>query len=118
MPSESVMVVGIGGRGHLGLQYSRVFGSTTVAVDVREEELQLATDLPWSWTSEPRYGAGTGVWPSVGRARRGSGDQDRCGSSLPMTWVAIPLRRFQTVSIPSARTGRMIMVQNAFRSLL
>ena len=39
------MVVGIGGLGHLGLQYARVFGSTTVAVDVEEEKLQLAKEL-------------------------------------------------------------------------
>ena len=44
-PSETVMVVGIGGLGHLGLQYAKVFGSTTVAVDVEEEKLQLAKEL-------------------------------------------------------------------------
>jgi propanol-preferring alcohol dehydrogenase len=44
-PSDTVMVVGIGGLGHLGLQYAKVFGSTTVAVDVEEEKLQLAKEL-------------------------------------------------------------------------
>ena len=39
------MVVGIGGLGHLGLQYARIFGARTVAVDVSEEKLQLAKDL-------------------------------------------------------------------------
>ena len=44
-PGETAMVVGIGGLGHLGLQYARVFGITTVAVDVHDEKLQLAKEL-------------------------------------------------------------------------
>jgi propanol-preferring alcohol dehydrogenase len=44
-PNETAMVVGIGGLGHLGLQYAKVFGTTTVAVDVEDEKLQLAKDL-------------------------------------------------------------------------
>jgi propanol-preferring alcohol dehydrogenase len=44
-PHDTVMVVGIGGLGHLGLQYARIFGATTVAVDVEESKLQLAKDL-------------------------------------------------------------------------
>lgn len=44
-PGETAMVVGIGGLGHLGLQYARVFGARTVAVDVHDDKLQLAKDL-------------------------------------------------------------------------
>ncbi|HEU4567186.1 MAG TPA: zinc-dependent alcohol dehydrogenase [Marmoricola sp.] len=44
-PNETAMVVGIGGLGHLGLQYARVFGTTTVAVDVEDEKLALAKEL-------------------------------------------------------------------------
>ena len=44
-PAETAMVVGIGGLGHLALQYARIFGTTTVAVDVEDEKLQLAKDL-------------------------------------------------------------------------
>ncbi len=44
-PSETAMVVGIGGLGHLALQYARIFGTTTVAVDVEDEKLALAKDL-------------------------------------------------------------------------
>ena len=44
-PGETAMVVGIGGLGHLGLQYARIFGSRTVAVDVHDEKLQLAKEL-------------------------------------------------------------------------
>ena len=44
-PNETAMVVGIGGLGHLGLQYAGVFGARTVAVDVDDDKLQLAQDL-------------------------------------------------------------------------
>lgn len=44
-PNETAMVVGVGGLGHLALQYARVFGTTTVAVDVEDEKLALAKEL-------------------------------------------------------------------------
>ena len=44
-PGENVAVVGIGGLGHLGLQYAKVFGGTTIAIDVEDTKLQLAKDL-------------------------------------------------------------------------
>ena len=44
-PGETAAVVGIGGLGHLGLQYAKIFGATTIAIDVEDEKLQLAKDL-------------------------------------------------------------------------
>lgn len=44
-PTERAMIVGVGGLGHMALQYSNVFGMTTVAVDVEDEKLQLSKDL-------------------------------------------------------------------------
>lgn len=44
-PNESVMVVGLGGLGHLGLQYGSVFGCKTIAVDVEDSKLELAQSL-------------------------------------------------------------------------
>ncbi len=44
-PAETVMVVGIGGLGHLGLQYGATFGCRTIAVDVDDAKLQLAERL-------------------------------------------------------------------------
>ena len=44
-PTEVAAIVGIGGLGHLALQYARVFGAETVAIDVGDEKLQLATEL-------------------------------------------------------------------------
>lgn len=44
-PAETAMIVGIGGLGHLALQYAKVFGTTTVAVDVEDDKLSLAKEL-------------------------------------------------------------------------
>lgn len=44
-PDDTVMIVGIGGLGHLALQYARIFGARTIAVDVHDEKLQLAKEL-------------------------------------------------------------------------
>jgi alcohol dehydrogenase, propanol-preferring len=44
-PGETAMIVGIGGLGHLALQYAKIFGTRTVAVDVEDEKLQVAKDL-------------------------------------------------------------------------
>ncbi|MBW8750382.1 MAG: zinc-dependent alcohol dehydrogenase [Propionibacteriales bacterium] len=44
-PGETAAVIGIGGLGHLGLQYAKIFGATTVAIDVEDDKLQLAKDL-------------------------------------------------------------------------
>ena len=44
-PASLVAVFGIGGLGHLALQYAKVFGASVVAVDVVEEKLQLAREL-------------------------------------------------------------------------
>ncbi len=44
-PTERAAIFGIGGLGHLALQYARIFGAETVAVDVTEDKLRLAAEL-------------------------------------------------------------------------
>ncbi|HEY7661223.1 MAG TPA: zinc-dependent alcohol dehydrogenase [Actinomycetota bacterium] len=44
-PADVVGIIGIGGLGHLGLQYARIAGGFTVAVDVEEAKLDLAKRL-------------------------------------------------------------------------
>ena len=53
-PNETAMVVGIGGLGHLALQYARVFGTTTVAVDVEDAKLDLAKQLGADYVVDAR----------------------------------------------------------------
>jgi propanol-preferring alcohol dehydrogenase len=44
-PSDLVAVIGIGGLGHLGLQYASIAGAFTVAIDVDDDKLDLAKHL-------------------------------------------------------------------------
>jgi propanol-preferring alcohol dehydrogenase len=44
-PAELVAVFGVGGLGHLALQYARIAGGFVVAVDVEDDKLAMATEL-------------------------------------------------------------------------
>ncbi|MFJ9680400.1 alcohol dehydrogenase AdhP [Streptomyces sp. NPDC101194] len=44
-PGTRALISGIGGLGHLALQYARIFGAETIAVDVTDEKLALAREL-------------------------------------------------------------------------
>jgi propanol-preferring alcohol dehydrogenase len=44
-PSDLVGIIGIGGLGHLGLQYAGIAGAFTVAIDVDDAKLDLAKRL-------------------------------------------------------------------------
>lgn len=45
VPGERVAVFGIGGLGHLAVQYARLVGAEVIAVDVVDEKLRLAHEL-------------------------------------------------------------------------
>lgn len=45
IPGETVAVFGVGGLGHLAIQYARLVGALVIAVDVTEEKLALAREL-------------------------------------------------------------------------
>jgi alcohol dehydrogenase, propanol-preferring len=49
-PSNLVAVVGVGGLGHLAVQYAAIAGGTVVAVDLFEEKLELARQLGATYT--------------------------------------------------------------------
>jgi alcohol dehydrogenase, propanol-preferring len=44
-PAELVAISGVGGLGHLALQYAKIFGATVAAIDVTDEKLELAREL-------------------------------------------------------------------------
>ncbi len=44
-PGQLVAIFGIGGLGHLALQYAKIAGATVIAVDVVDEKLELAREL-------------------------------------------------------------------------
>lgn len=45
VPSEKVGIFGIGGLGHLAVQYAQIMGGTVVAVDIHQPKLDLARQL-------------------------------------------------------------------------
>lgn len=49
-PSDLVAVFGIGGLGHLAVQYATIAGGRVVAVDVVDEKLELAKELGAAYT--------------------------------------------------------------------
>src|SRR2546421_6323666 len=53
-PSDLVAVFGIGGLGHLALQYAKIAGATVVAVDLVDEKLELAKKLGADYTVNGR----------------------------------------------------------------
>jgi len=44
-PASLVAVIGVGGLGHLGVQYARIAGAEVIAVDVSADRLKTAQDL-------------------------------------------------------------------------
>jgi propanol-preferring alcohol dehydrogenase len=48
--SDLVAVFGIGGLGHMALQYARIAGARVVAVDLQEDKLELARELGAEFT--------------------------------------------------------------------
>lgn len=44
-PTERVGIFGIGGLGHLAVQYARIMGGSVVAVDIEQSKLDLAHEL-------------------------------------------------------------------------
>lgn len=53
-PGDTVAIIGIGGLGHLAVQYARAMGLHVVAVDVSDEKLALAKQLGASRTIHAR----------------------------------------------------------------
>lgn len=49
-PTDLVAIFGIGGLGHLALQYAKIAGATVVAVDLVDEKLELAKQLGADYT--------------------------------------------------------------------
>jgi alcohol dehydrogenase, propanol-preferring len=53
-PSDLVAIYGIGGLGHLAMQYAKVAGAAVVAVDLLDEKLELARRLGADYTVNAR----------------------------------------------------------------
>ncbi|GMA51613.1 zinc-dependent alcohol dehydrogenase [Alicyclobacillus contaminans] len=53
-PGEWVAIFGIGGLGHVALQYAKAMGLNVIAVDIHDEKLQLANELGADFTVNSR----------------------------------------------------------------
>ncbi len=54
-PGTRVLISGIGGLGHLALQYARIAGAETIAVDVTDDKLALARALGADHVFDARF---------------------------------------------------------------
>jgi propanol-preferring alcohol dehydrogenase len=52
--ADLVAIFGVGGLGHLALQYARIAGAQVVAVDLVDEKLQMAKELGATYTINAR----------------------------------------------------------------
>ncbi len=44
-PGDTVVIVGVGGLGHMAVQYAKAMGRHVIAVDIADSKLKLASDL-------------------------------------------------------------------------
>jgi propanol-preferring alcohol dehydrogenase len=115
LPSDTVMIVGIGGLGHLGLQYANVFGCRTVAVDVEDDKLQLAKDLGADVVVDARSG-GDGVegidiaLVTVPSPAAMASARDALGPGGRLVIVGLPAEdRFELPIFDTVLTGKSII---------
>jgi propanol-preferring alcohol dehydrogenase len=96
-PADVVAVFGVGGLGHLAIQYARIAGATVVAVDVTDEKLELAKDLGAEYVVNPRQQD-----PAEYIHRLGGADQAIA--------VAVAQRSFEQAFRSLRRGGRLVFV--------
>jgi propanol-preferring alcohol dehydrogenase len=96
-PGDLVAISGIGGLGHLALQYARIFGGTVAAVDITDEKLQLAKDLGADIVIDARTSDPARVLQEHGGADVAIG-------------LAVDDRSFATAYAGLRRGGRLVLV--------
>lgn len=96
-PSDLTVVFGIGGLGHLALQYAKIAGGTVVAVDLLDSKLELAKQLGADYTVNAK-------------------DQDpvefiqKLGGADQAVVLAVSPRAFEQAFNSLKRGGTMVMV--------
>jgi propanol-preferring alcohol dehydrogenase len=96
-PGDLVAVSGVGGLGHLAVQYARISGGTVVAVDITDEKLQLAKDLGADMVIDARAEDPAEVLRRLGGADVAIG-------------LAVDDRSFATAYAGLRRGGRLVLV--------
>ncbi|WP_432479294.1 alcohol dehydrogenase AdhP [Nocardioides sp. GXQ0305] len=96
-PTERVAVFGIGGLGHLAVQYARLVGATVIAVDVEDEKLRLASELGADHVVNARTGDPVAAIEALG------------GADVAVVLAVIP-SVFEQAFASLRRGGRLVCV--------
>ncbi len=96
-PAELVAISGIGGLGHLALQYAKIFGATVAAIDITDEKLELAKDLGADLIIDARHEDPAAVLKAHGGADVAIG-------------LAVDATSFQAAYAGLRRGGRLVLV--------
>ena len=103
--SDLVAVFGVGGLGHLAIQYAAIAGGRVIAVDIHDEKLDLARELGAEFTVNAAQG-GPGRGDPAARRRR-PGDRARrlaaARSSRPTARCAAAARSSSSRCRPTTR---------------
>ena len=96
-PGDLVVVSGVGGLGHLAVQYAKIFGGTVAAVDITDEKLTLARELGADIVIDARADDPAAVLQSHGGADVAVG-------------LAVDDKSFATAYAGLRRGGRLVLV--------
>jgi alcohol dehydrogenase, propanol-preferring len=96
-PGDLVAISGVGGLGHLAVQYAKIFGGTVAAVDITDEKLELAAELGADIVIDARAQDPAGVLHKHGGADVAIG-------------LAVDDRSFATAYAGLRRGGRLVLV--------
>jgi propanol-preferring alcohol dehydrogenase len=96
-PTDLVAISGIGGLGHLALQYAKIAGGTVAAIDITDEKLQLAKDLGADYVIDARSEDPAAALQALGGADVAIG-------------LAVDSKSFATAYAGLRRGGRLVLV--------
>jgi propanol-preferring alcohol dehydrogenase len=96
-PSDIVAVFGVGGLGHMAVQYARIAGGTVVAIDIQDDKLEMARELGASYTVNAATQDPVAFLQSLG------------GADAAIVTAVSP-RPFEQAFGGMRRGGRMVMV--------
>jgi alcohol dehydrogenase, propanol-preferring len=96
-PGDLVAISGIGGLGHLALQYAKIFGGTVAAIDITDDKLELAQDLGADLVIDARTDDPAKIL------------QARGGASVAVG-LAVDDKSFATAYAGLRRGGRLVLV--------
>lgn len=96
-PAQLVAISGVGGLGHLAVQYAKIAGATVVAIDVTDDKLALAREL----------GADVVV---DARTQDVAAELKRLGGAHAALALAVNPAAFAAVNAGLRRGGKLVMV--------